>query len=279
MKIADKTWIRNRACLCVCCLLLLFISSSAAQLAPGSMDLHWDQGAADCSKVSLPPLQVHPYNQQTYILRQNLCSTFEAPFLYLLIGSTKVLLIDTGDVADSQKMPLAKTVLELLPSSGSEKLPLLVVHSHRHLDHRAGDGQFQNLPNVQVVGYEVEKVKEFYKFTQWPNGLAQIDLGGRIVDVIPSPGHNETELSFYDRNTGLFFSGDFLIPGRLLIEDTGADLASAVKQEDLWLAALAQTKTAKPFLASPFSESNGMISPDGQWLCTNRTNRGSGKSM
>jgi len=222
----------NRAFVSICCVLVSFISSAAAQLVPGSMDVHWNEGAADCSKVSLHPLQVHAYNQQTFMLRQNLCSTFEAPFLYLLIGSTKVLLIDTGDVADSQKMPLAKTVLELLPSSGSEKLPLLVVHSHRHLDHRAGDGQFQNLPNVQVVGYEVEKVKEFYKFTQWPNGLAQIDLGGRIVDVIPSPGHNETELSFYDRNTGLFFSGDFLIPGRLLIDDTAAELATAQRVAD-----------------------------------------------
>ena len=45
--------------------------------------------------------------------------------------------------------------------------------------------------------------------------------------MIPTPGHNETEVSFYDRNTGLFFSGDFLMPARLLIDDTGADLASA----------------------------------------------------
>jgi hydroxyacylglutathione hydrolase len=45
--------------------------------------------------------------------------------------------------------------------------------------------------------------------------------------VIPTPGHSETEVSFYDRNTGLFFSGDFLMPGRLLIDDASADLASA----------------------------------------------------
>jgi glyoxylase-like metal-dependent hydrolase (beta-lactamase superfamily II) len=45
--------------------------------------------------------------------------------------------------------------------------------------------------------------------------------------VIPTPGHNESEVSFYDRNTGLFFSGDFLMPGRLLIDDSSADLASA----------------------------------------------------
>jgi glyoxylase-like metal-dependent hydrolase (beta-lactamase superfamily II) len=232
MTIADKTWVRNRTGISVCCVVLLLVSFAAAQLVPGSMEVHWDQGAADCAKVSLPPLQVHAYNPQTYILRQNLCSTFEAPFLYLLIGSNKALLIDTGDIADPQKMPLAKTVLDLLPSTGSGKLPLLVVHTHRHLDHRAGDGQFQNLPNVQVVGYEVEKVKEFYKFTQWPNGLAQIDLGDRIVDVIPSPGHNETEVSFYDRQTGLFFSGDFLIPGRLLIDDTPAELATAQRVAD-----------------------------------------------
>jgi glyoxylase-like metal-dependent hydrolase (beta-lactamase superfamily II) len=196
------------------------------------MDVHWNEGAADCSKVSLPSLQIHAYNQLTFILRQNLCSTFEAPFLYLLIGSGKALLIDTGDVADPQKMPLAKTVLDLLPSARSNKLPLLVVHTHRHLDHRAGDGQFQNLPDVQVVGYELERVKEFYHFTQWPNGVAQIDLGDRIVDVIPSPGHHETEVSFYDGNTGLFFSGDFLIPGRLLIDDTPAELATVQRVAD-----------------------------------------------
>jgi hydroxyacylglutathione hydrolase len=56
---------------------------------------------------------------------------------------------------------------------------------------------------------------------------AQIDLGDRAVDAIPTPGHNETEVSFYDRNTGRFFSGDFLMPGRLLIDDTDAELASA----------------------------------------------------
>src|SRR6185295_130081 len=105
--------------------------------------------------------------------------------------------------------------------------PLLVVHTHRHLDHRAGDGQFAGLPNVQVVGFDIDSVRQFYQFTDWPNGLAQIDLGDRIIDVIPTPGHNETEVSFYDRNTGLFFSGDFLLPARLLIEDTKADIASA----------------------------------------------------
>jgi hydroxyacylglutathione hydrolase len=198
-----------------------------SQLAPGSMDVQWNEGSADCSKDPQPPLQQHSYNARTFILRENLCTTFEAPFMYLLIGSTKALLIDTGDIADSNVVPLAETVMRLLPGEGSAKLPLLVVHTHRHLDHRAGDAQFTHLSNAQVVGFDIESVRSYYKFTDWPNGLAEIDLGDRTVNVIPSPGHNETEVSFYDRSTGIVFTGDFLMPARLLIDDTRADVASA----------------------------------------------------
>jgi glyoxylase-like metal-dependent hydrolase (beta-lactamase superfamily II) len=209
-------------------LVLLTMSLSAwTETQPAPFDAPWNAGAQDCKANPQPPLEVHSYNPQTFILRENLCSTFEAPFLYLLIGSTKALLIDTGDVADPTLMPLAETVMHLLPTEGSAKLPLLVVHTHRHLDHRAGDGQFAPLANVQVVGWDLDSVRHYYNFTDWPNGIAQIDLGDRVVDVIPIPGHNPTHVAFYDRSTGLLFSGDFLMPGRLLIDDAGADLASA----------------------------------------------------
>jgi hydroxyacylglutathione hydrolase len=198
-----------------------------SQVAMGSLDLRWSEGAADCKANPQAPLEVHAYNSRTFVLRENLCATFEAPFIYLLIGSKKALLIDTGDVADADKMPLANTVMNLVPGKGSAKLPLLVVHTHRHLDHRAGDGQFAHLPNVQVVGFDLDSVRRYYGFNDWPNGIAQIDLGDRTVDVIPTPGHNATHVSFYDRNTALFFSGDFMMPGRLLIDDADADLASA----------------------------------------------------
>src|ERR1700723_4471627 len=198
-----------------------------AQLAPGSIDVHWNEGSADCAKNPQPPLQEHQYNARTFILRENLCTTFEAPFMYLLIGSTKALLIDTGDIEDSKVVPLAETVMHLLPGDGPSKLPLLVVHTHRHLDHRAGDEQFAHLSNAQVVGFDIDSVRSHYKFTDWPNALAEVDLGNRTVDVIPTPGHNETEVSFYDRSTGLLFTGDFLMPARLLVDDASADLARA----------------------------------------------------
>lgn len=207
--------------------LLIASLTATAEVQSGSMDVHWDEGASDCSKHSQPPLQVHSYNSQTFILRENLCLTFEAPFMYLLIGSKKALFIDTGDVADPNRMPLAKTVMSLLPGDGSAKLPLLVVHTHRHGDHRAGDSQFTNLANVQVVGFDIDNIRRYYNFTAWPNGAAELDLGERVLDAIPTPGHNETEVSFYDRNTGLFFAGDFIMPARLLVDDLDAYLASA----------------------------------------------------
>jgi glyoxylase-like metal-dependent hydrolase (beta-lactamase superfamily II) len=205
-------------------------SAARAQIVP--LDAPWNEGAEDCKANPQPPIEMHQVGAGTYILRENLCATFEAPFMYLLVGATRAMLIDTGDMADPAQMPVARTVMGLLPEEGAAKLPLLVVHSHRHLDHRAGDPQFIGQPGVEVVGYDIDSVRAYYRFADKPNGVTGIDLGGRIVDAIPTPGHNETEVSFYDRDTALFFSGDFLLPGRLLIDDTAADIASARRVAD-----------------------------------------------
>jgi hydroxyacylglutathione hydrolase len=211
---------------------LLAAASAWSQPVPGSLDAHWNEGASDCKATPQAPLQVHAYEPQTFILRQSPCASFEANFLYLLIGSDKALLIDTGAVADPKEMPLAKTILELLPDKDQKKLPLLVAHTHRHMDHRAGDSQFASLPSVQIVPIDFDGVRAFYGFTDWPNGIAHLDLGGRTVDVIPTPGHNETHLAFYDNRTGILFSGDFLMPGRLLIDDGAAYRESALRVVD-----------------------------------------------
>jgi glyoxylase-like metal-dependent hydrolase (beta-lactamase superfamily II) len=203
-----------------------------SQSVPGSLDVHWNEGASDCRATPQNPLQVHQYEPQTFILRQSPCADFEANFIYLLIGSNKALLIDTGAVADPKAMPLAKTILELLPDKDGKKLPLLVAHTHRHLDHRAGDPQFASLPSVQVVPFDLEGVRAFFGFVNWPNGIAHLDLGDRTVDVIPTPGHNQTHVAFYDDRTGILFSGDFLMPGRLLIDDAAAYRESALRVID-----------------------------------------------
>lgn len=210
----------------------LLAGSTFAQPATGSMDVQWHSGAADCSVNPPPSLQVHRYNEHTYILRESLCTTFEAPFMYLLIGDAKALLIDTGDVTEAQKAPLASTIMSLLPSINGAKMPLLIVHTHGHLDHRSGDAQFTSLPLVHIVGTDLAHVTEYFGFSHWPDGVAQVDLGDRTVDVIPTPGHYPSHVSYYDRATGLVFTGDFFLPGRLIIDDADADRASAARMAD-----------------------------------------------
>src|SRR5213082_304524 len=135
---------------------LALIGHAWSQPVQGSLEVRWDEGAADCGATSHEPLQAHAYDPKTFILRQSLCASFEGNFLYLLVGSDKALLIDTGAIADPQKMPLAKTILELLPDKNGKKLPLLLAHTHRHSDHRAGDPQFASLLSVQVVPFDLD---------------------------------------------------------------------------------------------------------------------------
>ncbi|HEY2623937.1 MAG TPA: MBL fold metallo-hydrolase, partial [Dyella sp.] len=118
------------------------------------------------------------------------------------------------------------------PSVGGSKMPLIVVHTHGHLDHRSGDAQFTSMPQVTIVGTDLAHVTEYFGFSRWPDGIAQVDLGGRIVDVIPTPGHYASHVSYYDRATGLVFTGDFFLPGRLIIDDADADRASAARMTE-----------------------------------------------
>ena len=207
--------------------LLLLATRAWSDPVAGSLDVHWNEGAEDCEPATEPAIQVHQYEPQTIILRQSFCANFEAPLLYLLIGDDEALLIDTGATEDAAAMPLAKTVMDLLPGKGEGKIPLLVLHTHGHRDHRAADAQFAAVTGVVVVPPEVEDLRTALNLPQWPEGVAHIELGGRTVEVIAAPGHQPAHLIFYDTRTALLFTGDFLLPGRLMVDDLGAYRASA----------------------------------------------------
>ena len=207
--------------------LLLLATRAWGDPIPGSLDVHWNEGAEDCKQATMAPIQVHQYEPQTFILRESFCADFEAPLLYLLIGDEEALLVDTGATEDSAQMPLVKTVMDLLPSKGEGKIPLLVLHTHGHGDHRAADAQFKAVPGVVVVPPEVDELRTALNLPQWPEGVAHIALGGRTVEVIAAPGHQPAHLIFYDDRTALLLTGDFLLPGRLMVDDIDAYRASA----------------------------------------------------
>lgn len=164
-----------------------------------------------------PVVQVHRYDANTFILRQSLCTNFEAPFLYLLFGKDRVLLLDTG----AGGIPIVNIVNDVINTWLAENnrtvIQLVVVNSHAHGDHVAGNAALLNRPNTLVVGTRLAQITQYFSFTNWPNEVKGYNLGERLIDIIPIPGHQDVHLALYDHQTGLLLTGDSLYPGRLYI--------------------------------------------------------------
>lgn len=192
-----------------------------------SLQMHWHAGAEDCD-ASQQRTEAHALDEATIVIRQNPCIDYEANLLYLLIGEERALLIDSGATDDPRlTAELAGLVTQFLRRADGTRLPLVVAHTHGHQDHRAGDAAFAALPDTTVIPHDGEGMRHYFGITDWPQGGARFDLGGRIVEVVPTPGHHADHVVFMDERTRLLFSGDFLLPGRLLVDDIGAYRASA----------------------------------------------------
>ncbi|MFO0875335.1 MAG: MBL fold metallo-hydrolase [Phycisphaerales bacterium] len=185
----------------------------------------WISGAPQCAFE--PQIQVHWYNPDLCIMRQSLCTNFEGPFITLLFGADKVLMMDTGAGNIQIAAKVTQLISEWLAARGQQSITLIVAHTHGHGDHVAGDSQFMGLPNTIVVGKSQAAVKAFFGIANWPTQIVTYDLGGdRIVDIIPIPGHQNAHIAFYDRVSGILFTGDTLYPGRLYISAFNDYLAS-----------------------------------------------------
>ena len=198
-------------------------SNNSMALTAALRDKKWIHGSADCKTNEDPAIEVFQYDQSSYILRQNKCLSFEAPFIYVLLGDEKVLVLDTGATKNALDFPLYETVRSLIskqPGRDIEK-ELLIIHSHSHGDHYAGDSQFEGKPNVTVVEPNHTAVTQFFGFSQWPNGEVNLELGGRKLTVIPTPGHQEEAISVYDPHTKWLLTGDTFYPGYIYVKNWG----------------------------------------------------------
>jgi len=183
----------------------------------------WIHGSADCKLNADPAIEVFRYDQSSYILRQNKCLSFEAPFIYVLIGEEKVLVLDTGATESALDFPLYETVRslinELSEQDGKTAKKLLVIHSHSHSDHYRGDSQFKGKPNVTLVEPNNAAMTQFFSINKWPDGEANIELGGRKLTIIPTPGHQEESISVYDPQTKWLLTGDTFYPGYIYVKN------------------------------------------------------------
>jgi hydroxyacylglutathione hydrolase len=162
----------------------------------------------------------------TVQIRQPKSSHWEAPFLFLLFGRERAILLDTGATGDEAVFPLLHTIDELTslwlrrqPAVPSGPCPLVVAHTHAHGDHIAGDALFEGRAATTVVGTSVPEVVEFFGFRSWPDETVDFDLGDRVLNLIGAPGHEPSAVVFFDPRTGILFTGDTVCPGHLYVRD------------------------------------------------------------
>lgn len=157
----------------------------------GDLAVRWNHGAR---RDADPAIQVHAYDDHTFVLRQTMAVHYEAPFIYLFHGNERALLLDTGATAEPDRFPLRDTVDSLLDGWLAEhpraEYGLVVVHTHGHGDHVAGDAQFDGRPRTTVVAADLAAVRSFFGFTDWPAEVVLVDLGGRVLAVTGIPGHH-----------------------------------------------------------------------------------------
>ena len=184
-----------------------------ATAAPQLFGERWIDGTLQ----SEPKVQVQALDRDTYVIRQSVKTNFEAPFLYLLFGRDKALLLDSGAGGLKIRPPIDAIIARWLGERGRKSIPLVVAHSHSHGDHVAGDAEFKERPDTTVVGLKPDEVAKFFSIAPWPDAIGRFDLGGRVLRVIGTPGHQAAHIMIYDPKLKLLLSGDALYPGRLYV--------------------------------------------------------------
>ncbi len=160
---------------------------------------------------------------------------YQANYSYLIIGEKRALLFDAG--SGTRNIRPVVTALT--------KLPVTVMPSHLHYDHLAGISAFDRVAMIDIKATRGEMVRgQFtpgrYAFlgmfdglktpsfavSEWVKPGATIDLGGRSLKVLSTPGHTPHSVSLFDSQTHRLFTGDFIYPTMLYAFLPGASNSS-----------------------------------------------------
>ena len=140
----------------------------------------WIHGSEDCKTNHDPLIQVVSYNADTWILRQNKCIHYEAPFIFLFVGEDQSLLIDTGATPNEKLFPLRPVVDSILLANKASNRKLIVAHTHSHGDHIAADDQFKTRPNTEVIGLNWDAIQKYFSFND-SKPISLLELGNRSI--------------------------------------------------------------------------------------------------
>ncbi len=155
-------------------------------------------------------------------------------FAYLILGDSRAVLFDTG--------PGVRSSLDRLVADVTA-LPVVAAPSHLHYDHignlaRFGEVALMDVAGVreqltdgvlvpepgQFLGYVEGYESPHLRPTEWWAPGQVIDLGGRRLRVLHTPGHTPESISLLDEERGWLFAGDFLYPGPLFAFVPGSSL-------------------------------------------------------
>lgn len=149
-------------------------------------------------------------------------------FLYLLEGSEKALLIDTGYAVGG-----LREFVERLTDK-----PVLVVNTHYHPDHAGGNGEWERVMMSRGAALDRHAMERTagdpaalphpdYEKVYVGEG-DRIELGGRTVEVLEARDcHSHSGLYLLDRSRRMLFMGDEMDAGQVLIYDNSNDPALA----------------------------------------------------
>ena len=192
--------------------LALALVLAASVAAAPALFTPWRAGES-----SEPDFQVQQLGADSYVIRQSIKTNLAAPFVYLLFGRDRALLLDSGAGGAALRPVVDRLVAEWSEAHQRAPVPLVVAHSHGHGDHVAGDAAFAARPDSVVVGLTPEAVAAFFGIADWPRGIGHIDLGGRDLAIIATPGHQPAHIMIFDPQTKTLLTGDALFPGRLAV--------------------------------------------------------------
>ncbi len=178
-------------------------------------------------------------DEDTYIISEY--RHWEETHCYLLIGSDRALLIDTG-------LGICNIYEQVRKLTGK---PITAVATHIHWDHIGGHKYFpdfyahkaeldwitgafplplQAVRNMVTDHCELPEgfdVNAYEIFQGKPSRLledgATIDLGGRTIQALHTPGHSPGHLCFWEAERGYLFSGDLVYKGTLFANYPSTD--------------------------------------------------------
>lgn len=156
----------------------------------------------------------------------------EETISWLILGSKRAVLLDTGMGIDD----LQHTIEELTD------LPITVLNTHTHNDHVGSNWQFDDVRNFDLpfthenssgsredaqaeiahgeicgnlpAGFDAPHYEtKPWRISAYIHDNDLIDLGGRMLRIIATPGHTPDALSLFDEANGLLWTGDTFYPG------------------------------------------------------------------